>query len=155
MVTMIDNVMSAAARTCLAAAVLAAAACTNPFADSDTHEHADGLRIEFEGTPLVTLHEGEVTGSLSVAAGESVGPLNVVFTDHHGDPMDPDAGYWMRALMPETVAAFEQTSAGAFSGTLVGFSAGETTLTIELVHGSVGHGHTDFRSVPIPVVVTE
>ncbi|HWV56150.1 MAG TPA: hypothetical protein VNZ57_01645 [Longimicrobiales bacterium] len=139
----------------LLAAIVIAAACTNPYADDDSHEHADGVRVEHLGTTLVTVHEDEVTGSLSVAAGDTLGPLTVVFTDHHGEPIEVSAGYWMRPALAGSAAAFEQAEVGAFSGSLVGITPGQAELRFELLHGAVGHGHLEYRSAPIPVVVTE
>ena len=126
----------------------------NPVEDDD-HDHApaEGLVLEMNGTALVTVHEGQVTGTITVAAGEKTDHITVEFTDHDGQHIHTDelgsefSLGW--TIADEAVAEFEHE--GRWGLHIHGLTAGNTTLEIRLNHGE----HADFRTPAIPIQVTD
>lgn len=147
----------------LAFALYALAACgDNPVdpGDDHDHEHHDpefvAVYLDDELLAKAGYEVGTVEGELRVPAGGELEGLRVVFLDDHGHEVDQDHDYWLDvSIADEAIAEFAPATEGGFEGTLAGLQAGETTAVFALMHGAVGHGHADFRSRPIPVVVTD
>ena len=128
-------------------------ACSNPAEDDDHDEHADaeGLVLVLGGEEVVRVQEAEVTGSLTVEAGETTSDITVEFLDHDGDEVhaeDLDSefslGVEVRGSEIVTVA-----NTGRWTFTLHGDEAGDTTIRVQLLHDD----HPDFTTPDISVTV--
>ena len=139
-------------------AALAVSACDDdPTSPGEDHHEPAGVRITMGGVTLVTVQGTNVTGTLTVAAGQETAHMGVVFLDEDGDPITPDDDEFLEVeIADETVAEFEQDPPGEFGGHLHGVTAGTTTATFRLMHGTVGgSAHADYVSPAITVVITE
>jgi len=137
-------------------ALLAMGACLENPVEPHPHEEPEGMNLEVGGVVVVTVDEhGDVDGSLTVAAGQESDVITITFVDHDGDPIDTDDYYVEVESADEGIVQFLQDGPGAFTGRLRGIAPGSTTLEFRLMHGSVGTGHLEFRSPPIPVTVLE
>ena len=138
--------------------LLGAGACGDP-AGLDDHADAEGAVLSMDGQ-VIASYDGDTrqwTGDLTVAAGQSTGRMTVTFVDHDGDDIRPGSDFYLQvdfANTGPTVAAFDHDSPGAFTGTLRGIAAGQSTVVFRLMHGSVGRGHPDFNTAPATVRVT-
>ncbi|MEM6644940.1 MAG: hypothetical protein AAF730_01690 [Bacteroidota bacterium] len=129
-------------------------ACDSTDVEDDDHEeHADveGLMLRANGATLVTVDEGEVSGSISVPLGDETSLIFVQFMNHDGETVtidDPEfsLGY---AIGNTSTIEWEQHEGEDYEFHLKGLSAGTTTLTLELLHGD----HADFKTPAISVVV--
>lgn len=146
----------------LAFALYAFAACDNPVDPGDDHGHEhhapEVVAVYLDGELLAKAgyEPGTVEGEVRVAAGGSLEGLRIVFLDDHGHEIDEEDDHWLDVdIADEAVAEFVPSTEGGFEGTLVGLEAGETAVAFSLMHGSVGHGHADFISRRIPVIVTD
>lgn len=147
----------------LAFALYALAACDNPIDpgdDHDDHEHhapeVVAVYLDDELVAKAGYEPGTVEGELRVAAGGSLEGLRIVFLDDHGHELDEEDDHWLEVdIDDEAVAEFVPSTPGGFEGTFTGLEAGETAVAFSLMHGSVGHGHADFKSRRIPVIVTD
>ncbi len=140
----------------LLAAVAVAACDDDPTGPADDHHEPAGVRVTMGGVTLVTVQGQDVTGSLTVAAGEETAHMSVVFLDDEGDPITTDDEEFLEVeITDETVAEFEQDTPGEFGGHLHGVVAGATTIRFKLMHGQVGSpsAHSDYNSPLLPVVV--
>lgn len=139
----------------LALTAVAAPACDNPVDDhDDEHAEAEGVVVLSGSTQLVRVLEGQVTGSLTVAAGATRPGLTVRFIDHDGRTIAPESGTYLDVTSSNSaVATWQQNTAGEFGGQLRGVAAGAATLNFRLMHGAVGSGHAD-AVISVPVVVT-
>ncbi len=129
------------------------AACSNPAEDDDHDEHADaeGLVLVLDDEEVVRVEEAEVTGSLTVGAGETTSDIEVEFLDHdghevHGEDLDEEftLGVEVRGSEIVTVAY-----TGRWTFTLEGGDAGDTAIRVQLLH----EGHADFTTPDISVTV--
>jgi hypothetical protein len=139
-----------------AAAVLALGACSDSTGPDDDHREPAGLRASAGGALLVSVNAArQVTGSFTVAAGQSSGAIGVAFLDDDGDPITPDSDEYLRVeVAGSATASVTQNPGGSFTFTLNGLAAGTTTLTLSLMHGTFPSGHPDYVSPTITVVVT-
>lgn len=110
----------------------------------------DGFRITNGATVLVEQFEGTVEGALELEVAGALGPLQVAFLGADGSVVEPEEGATLDlVLASSTVARVAQEGLGPYAFTLDAIGAGETTLTLSLLH----EGHTDFASLPVPVRV--
>lgn len=129
-------------------------ACGDSTGPDDDHHEPAGLRASLSGAVAVSVNAArQVTGSFTVAAGLSSGPISVVFLDEEGDPIAPDEDEYLRVEIDGTIATSTQNPGGAFTFTLNGLTAGTTTMRLSLMHGSFPGGHPDYVSPNITVVV--
>ncbi len=128
-------------------------ACSNPAEDDHEEEHAEaeGLVLVLGGEEVVRVEEAEVTGSLTVGAGETTSDITVEFIDHDGDEIhaeDLDSefslGVEIRGSEIVTVAYTDR-----WTFTLEGGDAGDTVIRVQLLHD----GHADFTTPDISVTV--
>lgn len=136
---------------------LLAGACDNPVDEGEEHGvEPVGLVIETEqGSSVVTVENGDVTGRITVAAGSETDHLHVHFLDDEGGEVDPgDDHYLEGSVADEAIAGIEQHTPGEFEIHVVGIAPGETMLQLEWMHGAVGSGHAHYTSPEIPVTVT-
>ncbi len=127
-------------------------ACSNPAEDEDEdHAEVEGLVLVLGGEEVVRVQEAEVTGSLTVEAGETTSDITVEFLDHDGDEVhaeDLDSefslGVEVRGSEIVTVA-----NTGRWTFTLHGDEAGDTTIRVQLLHDD----HADFTTPDISVTV--
>lgn len=131
-------------------------ACSDSTGPGDDHKDPAGLRATLSGTALVTVNAArQVTGSFTVAAGQSTGAISVAFLDEDGDPISPASDEYLRVEIDGTaIASATQNPGGAFTFTLNGLVAGTTTMRLSLMHGTFPGGHSDYTSPNITVVVT-
>ena len=128
-------------------------ACSNPAEDDDHDEHADaeGLVLVIGGEEVVRVQEAEVTGSLTVEAGETTSDIEVEFLDHdghevHGEDLDEEFSLGVEVRGSEIVTV---ASTGRWTFTLHGDEAGDTAIRVQLLH----EGHADFTTPDISVTV--
>ena len=128
-------------------------ACDNPAEDDHHDEHADaeGLVLVIGGEEVVRVEEAEVTGSLSVGAGETTSDITVEFLDHdgheiHGEDLDEEFSLDVEVRGSEIVTV---ANTGRWMFTLEGDEAGDTAIRVQLLHD----GHADFTTPDISVTV--
>ena len=128
--------------------------CKNSVSDDHDHEDPEGYVLRMNGSAIVTQNpEEDVTGEVTVAAGEETSLITIVYLDHDGDEIDLDDDYTIEVTFTaDGIAEFEQHDEdGNWSFHIHGEAAGSTTMLITLMHGD----HSHFTSQAIPVVVTE
>lgn len=136
--------------------LLSAGACSDP-AGLDGHSEPEGVVLRIGGQVVASydVDNRRWTGEVSVAAGQTTGQISVQFVDHDGRPISLGSGYYLEVEVGNTtVAAFNPTTPGAFTGTVQGKVAGQTTAVFKLMHGTVGRGHSDLSTAPVTVRVT-
>lgn len=137
---------------------LVLAVCGEGPAEPEEHEGSEpevhGVIISLDGQALVTVDDGTVTGSLTVAAGEETADFDIIFTDHDGEPLTGDLSeFFADATVEDTdVAIFHST--GAFTAHIEGISAGSTTIVFHFMHPPGPDAHSNFDTPAIPLAVT-
>lgn len=145
-------------------AALALAACgDNPVEPGEDHFNPVGMRVVIDGQTVVTVDQGQVTGSITVEEGDEV-DIVVEFIDDDGDVIvaPVDEYYLAVDIDDETIAHFQRV--GQFDGHIEGEGEGATTARFMLIHGDPaddhGHddddddGHADYTSPFITITVT-
>lgn len=136
------------------AGVLALGACGDDPTGLDDHSEPEGVVLRINGQTVAS-YDGDTrtwTGDLTVKAGQSTGTITVAFVDHDGHEIEADDDVYLEVTVANTsLAAFNHTAAGSFTGTLQGKAVGQTTAVFKLMHGSVGSGHSDFTTAPTMV----
>lgn len=136
----------------------------NPAGEDSEHAEAYGCVLIFGSDTLVTADTTAVTGGLTVAVDDTLGPIEVWFLDEDGDlfrPEHDDAGPLDHEEHELDIRIEDGTLATASLGHeiseefewafyLNGLSAGTTTLRVAILH----EGHDDFTSALIPLTVT-
>ena len=136
--------------------LLSVGACLENPVEPHHHAEPEGMILRLGGTVVVTVdEEGDVNGALTVAAGQDSEVLEITVVDHDGDPIAVDGYYVEVQVIDAGGVEFVQDEPGAFTGRLRGITAGSTAFEFQLMHGSVGSGHLEYRSPPIPVTVTD
>ena len=138
---------------------LALAACgTEPEVEEEHHEpHV--VELVMGSTVLATYEVEETTweGSLEVDAGAETGQIEVRFLDDEGDELhfeDEDEPVYLEVdVGDEAIAEFVLSAPGSFTGTFRGKMAGQTGVTIKLMHGEIGQGHADLQTTPLQATV--
>ena len=128
-------------------------ACSNPAEDDHEEEHAEaeGLVLVLGGEEVVRVEEAEVTGSLTVGAGETTSDITVEFLDEDGnevhvEDLDEELSLNVDIRGSEIVTV---ASTGQWTFTLEGDEAGDTAIRIQLLHDD----HADFTTPDIPITV--
>ncbi len=140
-----------------AAAVLALGACSDSTGPDDDHREPAGLRASAGGTLLVSVNAArQVTGSFTMAAGQSTGTITVSFLNDDGNPITPASDEYLRVENDGTgIVSATQNPGGAFTFTLNGLAVGTTVMRLSLMHGTFPGGHADYTSPNITVVVVQ
>jgi hypothetical protein len=136
-------------------AAVALGACTNPVTP-ESHVSPTGFEILQNGQVVVAEQNGSLTGSLTLQAGQTLGPVTVRFRDG-ANVVAPDPSYFLEvAVANEAIVRFAPTTPGALTGSFQALSPGTTTMRVRWMHGRVGspRAHHDYQSVPVPVIVT-
>jgi hypothetical protein len=96
----------------------------------------------------------EVTGSFTVATGQTTPRITVQFVDADGNAVSPGSNFYLgyQVDSPATVTVLQDTP-GEFAFRLRGGAAGTTTIRLQLMHGRHPGGHPDYVSPNLPVVV--
>ena len=142
----------------MAAMVLALAlgACDSTT-EHEEHAEADGVELVI-GNQVVASYEVEDQswdGELEVDAGAETAQITVRFVDHDGDEISFDEEVYLEAeAANESIAEFELSAPGAFTGKLRGKMEGQTGVTFRLMHGEVGRGHPDLVTTPVQAQVS-
>ena len=127
--------------------------CSNSVGGDDhDHEEPEGFRLKISGqTAVEQLPDLTMTGSLSLSEGEETDLITVYFIDHDGDEFQPEDEEYSLGLSvdPEGIVEVEQHEEdGKWSFHLHGETEGQTTLTLQLLHGT----HSDFtREISVSV----
>ncbi|HEX2189017.1 MAG TPA: hypothetical protein VHG51_08990 [Longimicrobiaceae bacterium] len=127
-----------------------AAACDSSTEPDHDHDEAVGLVVLDHATEetLVTVNSSrQVTGSLSVQAGQERS-IEVWFVGEDGDRFVPEGDHSLGIAIadPSRASIHMHGDHGHFEGLL----AGSTTVVFSIVHGS----HSDYDSPAIPITVT-
>jgi hypothetical protein len=134
------------------AAAATVAGCGNPVSGG-SHVQPAGVVIRQGTTVLVRVLGQTFTGDLEFEAGTTSRMLTVRFLDRNGQEIDPPSGYWLNVESGDpTIAEWEPTANGAFTGRINAIIAGDTYMDFLWIHGPVGGGHEDF-GVRIDVTV--
>lgn len=118
---------------------------------------ADGLIISHQGTEIVTLWQGFLTGSIQVPNGGSTMDLTIEFLEPAASPevatrFVPEAAEnFSMQLSGNNVAVATVDSTGHFVFTVDGQSLGSTSVVVAVAH----EGHVDFSSLPVPITVLD
>ena len=140
-----------------AAGLLAVAACAEDPTDVHVDEAIERVELVTGGATVASWDRaaGTWTGALDVGVGLETALVQVVFLDHDGEPIVFDLEHYLEVTVAdESVAVFEQESAGGFAGRLHGVQAGSTTITFTLMHGVFPTGHLDERTSALAVTVS-
>ncbi len=110
-----------------------------------------GLVLEQDGQDVVTVESGVVNGQITATAGSATDHFDVFFISEDGGRFQPqDSTYSLGwSIADESVAGFEFEAGELFGFLIHGLAAGNTTLTLHLLHEE----HPDFVAPPIPIVV--
>lgn len=138
------------------------AGCDNPVDPGHDHDHdhdePETVHVIIDGEAVASAgwREGTVEGAIELVAGQSSPHVQIVFHDDHDHEFHIDDDYWLAVeVEDESIATFEVAEQGAFSGVFQGIAPGETGVRFSLMHGAHGHGHPDFVSRWVPVIVDE
>jgi len=126
----------------------------NPVDPKDTHNEAEGVTLKVDGSNLVVVREGKVQqGEISVKAEAQTNTIQVTFLDPDGDEFTPmeEGSYLGLTVANSEIAETDDVSDKPWEFVVKGKKAGETNLTIKLMHGD----HADFTTPPIPVKVSQ
>jgi hypothetical protein len=135
---------------------LALAGCGDYVTGVDEHGDAAGVELVMNGVVVATFSfaSNTWTGEMEVQEGEETPHISVDFVDADGDVIVYDADFYLDVdVEDELVAEFEQDTPGEFAGHLHGVSVGETDVTFSLMHGTIGSGHADLVTAPVPANV--
>lgn len=117
----------------------------------EEHAEAEGVRLVLGADTLVSINGATVNGELAVPNGATLGPVDVWFVDINGALFQPETAesfLLLDSIADTTIAV--SASAGDWSLSFSGMSAGSTSLTLEIFHVD----HADYTAPPIPVVVS-
>jgi hypothetical protein len=133
----------------LLAAVLLTAGCEDiGFSSNPSHQ----VVIASAGTVVVTVSPaGAVNGTLTVASGAQR-TIAISLLDRAGAPITLGAGDQIRVTVVSTpIATFTASGSGGntVTGTLRGVSAGNTSLSVQLLRG----GTAEYNSPNVPIIV--
>ncbi|MDE2874989.1 MAG: hypothetical protein OXU69_14660 [Gemmatimonadota bacterium] len=145
----------------VAAMVLALglAACGTEPEEEEEHHEPHEVELVMGSTVLASYEVDETTweGSLEVDAGAETGQIEVRFLDDEGDELhfeDEDEPVYLEVDVADAaIAEFVLSAPGAFTGTFRGKTAGQTGVTIKLMHGELGQGHPDLQTTPLQATV--
>jgi|GEM_PF-2718460 len=118
----------------------------------EEHAEAEGFRLVHGTDTLVWVDGATVTGHVGMVTGETVGPLDIWFIDHHSDLFQPESveGFFLHGSVADTsmakLVSFDTTS---WTVTLEGFASGTTSLDLGITHD----GHFDYGPQSVPVGV--
>ena len=127
-------------------------ACSNPAEDEDEeHAEVEGLVLVLGGEEVVRVEDAEVTGALTVEAGETTSDITVEFLDEDGnevhvEDLDEELSLNVDIRGSEIVTV---ASTGQWMFTLKGDEAGDTAIRVQLLHDD----HADFTTPNISVTV--
>ncbi|MEX2575004.1 MAG: hypothetical protein WD317_11930 [Balneolaceae bacterium] len=129
------------------------ACADNSVGNGDNHDdHTDpvGLELVHDGDVILDFLDGEVTeySHMHLEAGEEY-QFSIHFLDADGDRIDDfDESYYLDWIVGnEDVLTMEQyDDDDAWSFHLIALDEGESTLQIQLMHGSSGSAHADFST---------
>lgn len=121
----------------------------------DHGETPVGLVMSLNGNVLATQDGSTITyttgDQISLTQGVTLGPISVEFLAEDGDRYLPDSkdGYSLKLSSANSnmLTLTQVSGADAWTVQLTGAMAGDTTITIELMH----NGHADFQSKPFLV----
>ncbi|MFQ5473143.1 MAG: hypothetical protein ACE5FA_09705 [Dehalococcoidia bacterium] len=134
-------------------AAMAAAGCGDDeiLGHDENEPNPNGLTIQVAGQ-TVTVANGAVQGSISVAAGTETANFDIVFT-LDGQALNPDADFFLVGESADTtIAEFHLVS--PFHGHIEGHAAGSTSVVFKFMHPPGPDAHSNFDSPPIPITVT-
>ncbi len=137
------------------ALALASSACKDSTGPDDDHHEPAGLRATLGGTTVVSVNASrQVTGSFTVSAGTTTGPITVEFLTDDGDVIQPDAEEYLGVEVDApALVTVVQNPGGSFTMQLTGLVAGATTVRLQLMHGAFPGGHPDYTSPNIALTV--
>jgi hypothetical protein len=114
------------------------------------HAEAEGLLIMQGANEIVRVWQGVVTGEIGVHLGETTPALAVFFLDVDGDEFLPEGEEFSLGAEIGSPALAGYGQIGDWSFSITGLQAGETDLTLAILH----EGHSDFTSPPIPILIS-
>jgi len=129
----------------------------DPVRPGHGHEEAEGVVVSAGATELVryTDDAGATPDTLVLQSGTATA-VTVSFLDHDGQAImlpiagDEEEQYSIDMLFaPLANVTWAEGAIGSGTGTLTAGAAGDTNVTIQLLHGD----HADWQSVAIPVRV--
>ena len=152
---------SVAALLAIGALAMSVSGCGENPVTPNEHFEARGLVLSIDGTEIVRVDSGRVTGRLDLRVGDTTQRFVPRFIDADGDLVVPNSTpdqngryeYEVVLTMGDsTIASVVRNGSLPIRGfRLRGAARGSTTLELRLLH----EGHDDFRSPLIPVVVSQ
>lgn len=106
-----------------------------------------GVALVMEGNDLVVVNGSSTTGQLTVAAGGTLGPVEVFWLDPDGERIQPDDPDFVLAVESDGESIATATLGEGWQFTVNGGTAGTTTFHVGIEHD--GHFHGNYV---IPVV---
>lgn len=117
------------------------------------HEEAYGIVIYAGQTEVARQMDGEVTypdgTAIRIPEGETTSLMTVKFLEADHSEFTPDDGEDFLAweIANESVADAQAHESQPWGFYLTGVAEGSTTITFQLMHGSVGSAHPDWESL--------
>ncbi len=138
---------------------LAITSCSNP-AGTGEEEHLVpvGAVLFLNGQEIARSENetGNVEGNITVPAGEETALITIRFIAEDGElfqPQSPEFSLGFGEEIDTSIAEVEQHAEdGKWRFHIVGISEGETELVLQLQHGE--DLHSDFATLPVPIIVT-
>lgn len=135
---------------------LSTSACKNSVSGHNhDHHDAEGFRLIHSGTVIVDKlpNQAIVNDFPELKAGETLQNIEVWFYDFETDLFQPDDEDGLSLAVASSASEILEidVSNSGWSFTIHALAAGNTELTIQLMHGD----HADFTSVAIPVTINE
>lgn len=148
------STLCALALLCLLCFVGCSNSDDNPAGDDGDHAEVFGVQLLLGNDTLAVADGTIVTGGVSVAVGDTLGPIAVWFSDEdsHWNLGASEEGTSLDIRLQSDIPALaikSDTSEWHFN--LAGVADGTTALRVVILH----EGHDDFVSPQIPVVVTD
>ena len=131
--------------------------CDNPAGSDDDHEeHTDpvGLELIMNGETVLEYFDGEVTGHMHVDEGGETALITVHFLNEekeqiHGEDLGDEYNLVWNIENENVLDVEQHDEDGKWSFHIHGEAQGNTSVVLQLFHD----GHSDFDTLPIPVVV--
>lgn len=134
-------------------AIFVIAGCKKSVEPDHEHAEAEGLVLRMNGVDFVSVKEGKVTGQITVKVGTETDHIDIHFLEPDGDRFQPEGSEYELGweFADASIAEVERHEGAKWEMHVHGKKTGTTTLELRILHA----GHVDFRTPPIPVVVTQ
>lgn len=119
-------------------------------------EKPSAVQVRISNLSFASATELSSVGNLIVAQGVEAGPVDIVFLDDIGNPVNHGELEYLDVIMAdEAIATWRAAQENDFSGFVQGRAIGNTSVVFRLMFGKTGNAKAIFTSAPITVVISE